>query len=145
MAGLYGALGVMLLMAVLIITVPFARQKKIFSRQFLLVLVVMVCLPLMIYYFSTPRTALQQWLAHGKEHYELLTQFRELGGVTGTITRVKQKLADNPQDAQGWLILGKLYLAGKNYPEAKLALEQAHQLAPDDEQINTYYNFALEH
>jgi cytochrome c-type biogenesis protein CcmH/NrfG len=145
MAGLYSALFVMLLLAAVIVAMPFALHKKFFSREFFVVLLSMICLPVMLYYFSTPRAALKQWFAHGREHYELLVQFKELGGVAGTIARVKQKLAANPQDAQGWLILGKLYLAGKNYPEAKLALEQARQLAPQDEQINTYYNFAQEH
>jgi cytochrome c-type biogenesis protein CcmH/NrfG len=58
----------------------------------------------------------------------LLVAFQELGGFDGTIARIKEKLKQNPNDARGWQILGKLYLAKGDTRAANKALTKARQL-----------------
>src|SRR6202044_2687522 len=36
-----------------------------------------------------------------------------------------------PQSAEGWYLLGKLYLSNRNYGQAESSLNKAYQLGPD--------------
>lgn len=76
--------------------------------------------------FNNP-TELRQWLDHGKRHYELLVEYERLGGIDGIIAKIKQKLAQNPSDRQGWMILGKLYKAKGDEKAAEEAFKKAGQ------------------
>jgi cytochrome c-type biogenesis protein CcmH/NrfG len=50
----------------------------------------------------------------------------------GTLAeRLRQRLEENPQDVQGWVLLGRSYKTLQNYPLALEALETANRLAPD--------------
>lgn len=88
-----------------------------------------------LYFFTTPFSALKAWHDQGKAHYDLLVEYQKLGGLDGMIAKVKTKLKTNPNDAMGWFILGKLYLMKNDPLHAKKALQKAHQLNPDDKQI----------
>lgn len=141
---LYILLAIMLLIALSLLAIPFlnnasANKLKIFSclAGFLIILSVW------IYYLSTNTDALYNWFSTGKQHYQLLNQFEQLGGINGAITQIKKRLAANPEDAQGWLILGKLYLSQQNIVEAKKALTKAHSFSPKDEQINQLYQLVM--
>lgn len=52
------------------------------------------------------------------------------------IQRMKSHLAEHPQSAKGWYLLGRLYASQHKWPDAKLAFAKAHQLRPNDEQIS---------
>jgi len=81
-----------------------------------------------IYHFTANTSAISEWLLHGKKHYELQLQVNRLGGIEGIIQRVKQKLEKDPTDAQGWLILGKMYLMQGDEKKAKFAFDKAKEL-----------------
>jgi cytochrome c-type biogenesis protein CcmH/NrfG len=72
----------------------------------------------------------------GQAHYQLLEQFSELGGIEGAIHRIQEKLIANPNDVEGWLLLGKLYLSKQDTKRAEAALQKAHTLSPDNIEIN---------
>jgi cytochrome c-type biogenesis protein CcmH len=52
--------------------------------------------------------------------------------IEGMIERVKERLASNPADVEGWRVLAKTYAALGRLPEALPAYERATLLAPDD-------------
>ena len=132
---LYSLLILMLLSALALLALPFFVNKKLFSRYFLMTALFIIVCATGLHYVLEDDTALQQWLTHGKQHYNLQEEVAKLGGIDNIIEQIKQKLAANPDDAEGWFILGKLYLANHQYTEAKKALIKAKQLQPDHVEI----------
>jgi cytochrome c-type biogenesis protein CcmH len=61
------------------------------------------------------------------------------GGETPSIEelldRLKNHLRENPDDAQGWFMLGRSYLTMQNFPQAVGALERSLELMPDESAI----------
>ncbi len=78
-----------------------------------------------LYFAISQPAAVNQWLEKGREHYALLVEYQALGGIDGMISRIKEKLDKNPDDAEGWIVLGKLYLAQHNEKAAKAAFQHA--------------------
>ncbi len=136
MIKLYSLLLIMALGALLILAAPY--RKNIFSKYFLLLSLFVIGFSFSFYYFSANITALNAWLTSGKQHYQLLETIKDLGGIDVIIASVKKKLAANPQDAQGWFILGKLYFAMHDYENATTALQRAYELQPQNVQIRKY-------
>jgi len=144
MAILYGFLLLMLVTAMSLLAIPFVLKKNIVSKRFFVLGLMTTAFTILVYLGTSNRDALKLWLTSGEKHYQLLTQLDQLGGVEGVIASIKKKLEANPNDVEGWVILGKLYLSQQRYIEARLALGKAHELEPDDEQINYFYHLATD-
>jgi cytochrome c-type biogenesis protein CcmH len=52
--------------------------------------------------------------------------------MQAAIARLADKLRQNPDDAQGWALLGRTYKATQHYPEARDAFKRAVDAAPGD-------------
>jgi cytochrome c-type biogenesis protein CcmH len=133
MLKLYIILFLMLLFSIAIIAIPFIKNQLLFSKKFILVVAMVTIFAGLLYQLSGNKPALYQWFTQGKKHYELQTQVEALGGIDGMIDRIQKKLEKNPQDAQGWFILGKLYTIKHDYKAAKILFKKAHEL---DSNIN---------
>ncbi|HEY6985393.1 MAG TPA: c-type cytochrome biogenesis protein CcmI, partial [Rhodanobacteraceae bacterium] len=59
------------------------------------------------------------------------------------IAGLAAKLKQNPDDAEGWALLGRAYQATDRPDESRDAFRQAHQHAPDDADIAVEYAQAL--
>jgi len=59
------------------------------------------------------------------------------------IAGLQAKLKQNPDDAQGWSLLGRAYEATEHFAEARDALKHAHDLSPQDPDITVAYAEAL--
>ena len=138
MMPLYLLLIVMLIVALGFVAIPFLKNRALFPVLFL-----MTFFSLGIYSLSTNHSALTLWLTQGKRHYQLQEQFNQLGGVEGAIATIQKKLAEDPTDAEGWFILGKLSLANQNKTQAFIALKKARDLKPTDQEILKYYNVVI--
>ncbi len=125
MLTVYLVLLAMLLTAVTIIAGAFKFQ---FSKGFFTVASLTLTVAFGLFHISNNTAGLREWLTAGKAHYDLLVAFQDLGGFDGTIARIKAKLKENPNDARGWQILGKLYLAKGDTRAAEKALTKARQL-----------------
>jgi cytochrome c-type biogenesis protein CcmH/NrfG len=117
----------MLLAALFLLFIPF-RSRHAALKNYLLVGLFTILFSIGIYQFTTDTNALRTWFADGREHYQLLEKFDALGGVDGAIIKVKEKLAANPEDKQGWIILGKLYLTKQDKKSADDAFLMAKSL-----------------
>ena len=59
------------------------------------------------------------------------------------IAKLAEKLKQNPDDAGGWTLLGRAYLETEHFSEARDALKHAHDLAPDEADVNVAYAEAM--
>ena len=130
----------MLIAALGLVALPFVQsQQGLLSRNFIGVSLLLVLLAASLNEYSSDHKGLSAWLAGGKQHYQLLETFTELGGVDGAITSIQQKLKLNQNDTNGWVILGKLYLSKNNVIAAHDAFAKAHNLAPQNGEIAEFF------
>jgi len=54
----------------------------------------------------------------------------EAGALSDLVAGLEQRMAENPDDADGWLLLGRTYLQLQRLPEARRAFEAAVALEP---------------
>ncbi len=73
---------------------------------------------------------LQQFWKWQQQNIEVQRQMAELKSPQELIDRLRDHLQQSPQSAEGWFLLGKLYLDQRQYSEAESALQKAHQLQP---------------
>jgi cytochrome c-type biogenesis protein CcmH/NrfG len=59
--------------------------------------------------------------------------------MQAAIRRLADKLRQNPDDAQGWALLGRTYKATQHYPEARDAFKHAVDAAPGDAGLEREY------
>ena len=71
------------------------------------------------------------------------TQHLNNMSVSEIIEKMEKHLAKQPNSAQGWYLLGKLYFHQAHYQLASNALKKAYQLRPDDLETKLYYAQAL--
>jgi cytochrome c-type biogenesis protein CcmH len=53
------------------------------------------------------------------------------GGMNDMVAKLQQRMAENPNDPDGWLILGRTLKTMKRYKEAATALANANRLIPN--------------
>jgi cytochrome c-type biogenesis protein CcmH len=63
--------------------------------------------------------------------------------MENAIAGLAAKLKQEPDDAQGWALLGRAYAATNRADEAREAFKQAHEHAPDDADVAVEYAQAL--
>lgn len=66
----------------------------------------------------------------------------EIGSPQQLIVRMLAHLKEHPESAQGWYLLGKIYLSLGQYVEARDALAKAIQLQPDQPEYLLNYQKA---
>jgi len=59
--------------------------------------------------------------------------------VEKMIAGLAERLKSNPDDARGWMMLGRSYVAMNQYDNALSAYEKAYALAPENADVLTYY------
>lgn len=62
------------------------------------------------------------------------------GNMDEAIASLAARLESEPEDLQGWLLLGRAYKAVGRYADARTALDRARQIAPDD--LDTLVEYA---
>jgi len=73
----------------------------------------------------TPRQAAQTQQPHSSQQPEM----------EDMVAQLQQRMAENPDDPEGWLILGRSLKTMQRYPEAVTALTNANRLVPDTPMI----------
>ena len=59
----------------------------------------------------------------------------ELKSPEQIISRLKKRIAEKPNEVQGWFLLGRLYMSQNRFIEAAAAFVKAEQLQPNDPTI----------
>lgn len=69
-------------------------------------------------------------LDHAKqEQIKIEAEIKSMGGESAVIQKLKQRLKDYPNEAQGWYLLGRIYFSQNDYAAAVKIFEKAHDLA----------------
>lgn len=136
--------GVLLLLGLIFIVYPL-RQFKGFA---ILIIVVYIGAAIVLYQYwgglNQFRTY-QQKLDHAQTVKKLAAQYTKPEQL---IQKLRSKLDDTPQSAQGWYLLGKLYGAQGNWREAHQAFSKAQTLKPDSTEFaiqDIYARWMLNH
>ena len=112
---LYASMGVMLLAAVLVIALPLYRQEKRVSNQSTLAISLVLLLSVFVYYqIGTPNADTPPPGA--------------TPSVEEMVASLAQRLNENPDDLQGWKMLGRSYVQMRNFPGAIAAYERAVEM-----------------
>jgi len=135
----YVLLTLMLFLALIIVCMPFILSKKILTRSFFLIIFLFSTAAIFLYLLFGNTFALKQWINGGQEHYQLLTEVNQLGGMNVIIHRIQQRLADNPNDIHGWIILSKIYISEGRLSEAKKTLEKAYHIDSNNLEVRTLF------
>ena len=108
-------MGVMLLAAVLVIALPLYRHEKRISNQSTLAISVVLLLSVFVYYqVGTPDADSPPPGA--------------MPSVEEMVASLAQRLNENPDDLQGWKMLGRSYVQMRNFPGAIAAFERAVEM-----------------
>ncbi len=122
------------IIAILFAILPWIKQKKIAASSVLTILLVMVSVGLYSLWGNFTETT--TWLETGKDRYELRKKFYHLGSVKDIVIHMRQYMEKNPQDTNGWYLLGKLALNDQQMELAQYAFQQAHALDKDNAKVN---------
>lgn len=123
------AFGIFIVILTLWVTAPlFCNVTSTRYSAWGITLIPFVVATLFLYSLFGHERAWHQWQQHGRAHYELMAEVQQLGGLPGLIQGVNARLAQNPNDVQGWQLLAKLYTANHEPEKAAMALQQAKHL-----------------
>jgi cytochrome c-type biogenesis protein CcmH len=86
---------------------------------------------------SPDRITVAQQAGNGPAHAVTAEQ------INAMVAGLAARLESNPQDPEGWRMLGRSYVALGRYPEAVKALEKATSMIPDDPDLLADYADAL--
>lgn len=84
-------------------------------------------------YYATNRATLGQLAEVGRASPDVPPMVMEM------VARLEQRLAQQPDDAEGWARLGRAYQVLERWDEARAAYGRAHALAPNDAEIISAY------
>lgn len=68
---------------------------------------------------------------------------KHAGDMEASISALAERMQQNPDDQQGWMLLGRSYLITGKFDQAVAAYEHAVRLAPQDLDVKSYYAEAL--
>ena len=87
------------------------------------------------------KTGLPEALDPGFENK--LVQQQEAPDVGTMITALADRLKQTPEDGEGWLMLGRSYIAMNRFKEAEDAFQRAHKILDDDVSLLADYADAI--
>jgi cytochrome c-type biogenesis protein CcmH len=160
----YSLLGLMILVALAFVFVPLLKKspldppfKKggntttppfekgglggIYWKLALIILLPIFSISLYVYQGSD-----KQYVSYLQEQQQL-AQAQKLRGQLGTtkqiIDKLKQRLQQDPNSAQGWYLLGRIYFDQQQFTQAVAAFSKAYALQPKQPEVLFYYAESL--
>lgn len=69
----------------------------------------------------------------------LVARLGEGADIEAAIAQLAEKMKQDPDNAEGWALLGRAYKSTRRFAEARDALKRAHDLLPDDADLMVEY------
>lgn len=118
---LWVIIGAMLLLAVMIVVVPLYREQKRLSVSILAATVAVTAISAVIYNETgTPGATSPTVTARSTDS--------QVPDVDAMVASLSARLQENPDDLDGWKMLGRSYFTMRNFPGAIAAFEKAVEL-----------------
>jgi cytochrome c-type biogenesis protein CcmH len=117
----------------LLISIGFVWQRQFTKTTLLLILGFPFIAILLYWHWGNPNMLLNPPLS--------FTQNKNLPDANQVIQALQQHLAHEPNSAQGWFLLGRLYASQQKYEDASKAFARANTLQPD--QMNILINYVM--
>jgi len=67
----------------------------------------------------------------------------QAANLEAAIAQLAEKMKQEPNNAEGWILLGRAYKSARRFAEARDSLKHAHDLVPDDADLMVDYAEAL--
>ena len=115
----------------IIISWPLFAGKSKERMTGMFVLLIMPLAGLSLYQQIGNPGAIQQEAVNDQQSRQELQHAESQPSVQEMISKLQQRLAYNPEDADGWLILGRSLKSLQRYAEAQTALINANRLMPN--------------
>lgn len=138
-----------LLVGLLLIALSFVVIPLVSARNFTdtswywvvgILLISLPCFAMVWYWRSGTPQQFFQVVTLQKQQREAQRVLAELGSTAAVITKLKQHLTIDPKSAQGWFLLGRLYLSNRELKNAVDAFGRAYHLQPKRPDI--VFNYA---
>lgn len=115
------------------------------SRGIVLVIIVLFFLTVVpvIYYQIGDPVAANQASMQTSTNREIRTVAGHNESYEVMAGRLETRLANRPDDADGWYLLGRTYMVMENYPRAVLALQKVYEMQPNDIEVLISYADAI--
>ncbi len=121
------------IVTIFVVLYPLRKSRGGFVQTLIFALVLLV-MPLLGYYYwgaGFEWRGYQQELAKQEQVKALLKTVQ--GSPQALITKLKARLAQQPESARGWYLLGRLYASQEDWQQAYSAYAKAYQLDPMNE------------
>lgn len=103
---------------------------------------IMICIPviaLFVYLRVGDYQGLKQYEQLRAESAQVKSMLAHIKNPAQLIDQLRQHLQHDPNSAEGWFLLGRLYSDNNQWAQAKSALSRAYQLSPHNEQYVLSY------
>ena len=134
----WGLLGVLALLGLFAISMAMYPLRQ--SKRLVLMLAPVLVLGVMLAYAVWGNWPL--WRAfHAAEAKQKQAEalVRSLGSTNALIERFQSHLKQAPNDAKGWFLLGRVYVADGDWTHANEAFAKAHTLDPNHDEFTLHY------
>lgn len=122
MTELSGWFALLLMVAVVILLLPWLRAKEAFSKKSQRVLMASVVF--------LPVASFSIYLYLGTPQFAEMSTMKPPAAQVTLVDKLAAKLEKNPKDIQGWILLGRSYMTTEDYHKAVAAFEKAYELDP---------------
>lgn len=112
-----------------------------FSSIFVLLFIPLLTIPLYLHWGDSQQ--LEKRLADRRRQQQINQFMAQFKNPQQVIDQLKQRLSQQPNSAQGWYLLGRLYFTSGKMPQAVDAFAKANQLKANDVTIMLQYTQAL--
>lgn len=134
---------VLLLTLGAVISMLMIRPLRLTKKGHIFLSVIVLMLALGGYFYWGGFKLWQAYLHHTALQQQAQRVLKTIKSPDELIAKLKEKIAQNPQNAKGWYLLGRLYAAQRDYDHAFLAFKKAYRLSPNNEQYVVNYVHSL--
>lgn len=121
------------LLAISFILWPLWRKQQS-HKSLIIITILLLALAIGIAWHSQQIATLWHRWQHQKAQAQAKILLKNMHNPSQIINPLQHHLTKNPNDPQGWYLLGRLYLGQNKALDAQTAFAHAHQLAPTEPQ-----------
>ncbi len=130
----------------LVIALACLSAPLINARNYKTLLLIAILLPCLSIGFYWRWGGAREWVAYEhaqQQDIRARKQLARFGTSTEVIAKLREHLRKDPGSAQGWYLLGRLYMSDQRYRQASATFKMADKLRPNDPRILAQYAEAM--